>query len=722
MNVRFVSKFGLSLFYFITTILLEIMMFCMLDIGFLPEHFLYDVSFILMFTGIIFIIPNYLAQYIVSMIIIIAQLVITYVNYTLYHLYGDVFSFDMVKLFNETKQAITSDFTYVWIIVFLVALAAVLACIGFFIYRALKRYKMPFHKNFSVFILMIVLVVQGLGMSVYTQQSLNMAAAASIEDEDYVLSDVFLRDTSMLKIASLKALGTYGYYVNNVMNLLSDSASKAIIEQSVNYFNSGKTFNASSSNVFGVAKQGEKRDNVIVIMLESLEWFPFTNGEFNSHTLSSELTPNIYSLVQESFIATDFFAKSKTNISEGIGFLGSYPIGKYMEQVTSKKQAKNYGFSMPNVLNELGYTTAYLHSNVSSYYSRKSTHKHLGFDNLYFGNDAIDGDIKWGHWMKEEDFVYSALDEGYLIPENATEKPFYSFYTTVSSHGPYIDNSDNADQVAYKDFVMYGDTAELDEELRVETEWYKNIKENYHESALNYLVNYQASIVGLDKAIGVIVNRLKQLDIYDNTTICLYSDHNAYYHTISNTIKGVDRTDYSDIELNTIPFILKCNGLNKAIEEKGYYSSINPNGILASGDRYGNTGKDGNLISSTTRFTSAYDIVPTLLDLLGIEYNRNFYPGNSMFADIAEKVNVFDKNNNKVQEAVVAYYSHTGGVYGKYGYTQDMEEFKYEFPNDVTYSGYTNNFKKVAKQMLLKLNFVSTLYSYGVYAKLNTTK
>ena len=714
MNIRFVSKFGLSIFYLIVTLLLEMMTFAMLDIGFMPEHFWYNFSFMLMFTGIIFIIPNYLAQYIFSVVMIVIQLVLCYVNYTLYHLYGDVFSFDMVKLINETKQAITSDFTYVWIIVFLVVLALVLGVIGFFLYRALKRYKMPFHKNFSVFILMILLVVQGLGMSVYTQQSTNISAAASITDEDYVLSDVFLRDTSMLKIASLKSLGTYGYYVNNIMNLLSDSASKSIIEQSVNYFNSGEKHNAKSSNVFGVSEG----DNVIVIMLESLEWYPFTDGTENSHTFSDELTPNIYNLIQESFIATDFFAKSKTNVSEGIGFLGSYPIGKYMEQVTSKSQAKNYGFSMPNVLNELGYTTTYLHSNVGSYYSRKSTHKYLGFSNIYCGDDAIDGNIKWGHWMKEEDFVYSALDEGYLIPENATEKPFYSFYTTVSSHGPYTDNENNADQVAYKEYVKYGDTAEFEEELRVETNWYKNAKECYSEGVLDYLVNYQAAVVGLDKAIGVIVNRLKELGIYDNTTICLYADHNAYYHSISNSIKGVGSTDYSDIELNTIPLIIKSNGLNEAIAEKGYYSATNPNGVFASGDRYGNKDEDGNLLPSTSRFTSAYDIVPTLLDLLGVEFNRNFYPGNSMFTDIKTKVKVYDSNNNVVEEPVVAYYSHTGGVYGKYGHTEDMEDYEFEFPNNYTYGSYTSSFKNVAKQLLLKLNFVSTLYSYGVYSKL----
>jgi len=718
MNVRFVSKLGLSLFYLIATLLIEIMTFCMLDIGFLPEHFLYDFSFMLMFMGIIFIIPNYLAQYIVSMVIIVIQFVLTYVNYTLYHLYGDVFSFDMVKLFNETKQAITSDFTYVWIIVMLVVLALVLGLIGFFIYRALKPYKMPFHKNFSVFILMVVLIVQGVGLSVYTQQNAYISAASSITDEDYVLSDEFLRETTMLKIASLKSLGTYGYYVNNIMNVISDTQGKAVIEQAVKYFNSGETFNANSSNMFG-ASTGE---NLIVIMMESLEWYPFTDGKENSYTFSSELTPNINRLIQEGFIATDFFSKSKTNISEGIGFLGSYPIGKYMEQVTSKEKAEYYGFSMPNILNNLGYTTTYLHTNVGSYYARESTHKYLGFQNVYCGDDAIDGNIKWGHWMKEADFVYSALDEGYLIPENATVKPFYSFYTTVSSHGPYVNNSDNADQVEYKDFVKYGDTAELDENLREETEWYKNAKESYDEDVLHYLVNFQASIVGLDKAIGVIIDRLEELGIYNNTTICLYSDHNAYYHTLSNSIKGVAQTDYSNIELNTVPFIIKSKGLTNRIEERGYYSEDNPNGVLASPDRYGNLNANSNPIHSTSRFTSAYDIVPTLLDLLGIEYNKNFYPGTSMFADINTKINVYDENGNLTKEEVVAYYSHTGGVYGKYGHTKDMKDYQFAFPNNNTYSAYTSTFKTTAKQLLLKLNYVSTLYSHGVYAQLNAKK
>ena len=83
------------------------------------------------------------------------------------------------------------------------------------------------------------------------------------------------------------------------MNVLSNSTNKAMVEKAVNYFNSGETFDADNSTVFG-ASEG---DNVIVIMMESLEWYGFTDGEYNSKTFSDELTPNIYKLINEGVIS-----------------------------------------------------------------------------------------------------------------------------------------------------------------------------------------------------------------------------------------------------------------------------------------------------------------------------------------------------------------------------------------------------------------------------------
>ncbi len=728
--VRFKNKFGMSLFYLICTIGIEIITFCMLEIGILPKHFMYDLGLMLMFAGMIFIIPNYLAQYIVSMVIIIAQVVLTYVNYSLYHLYGDVFSFDMIRLFNETKQAITLDFTYIWLIIALVGLVLVVGVVGFFFYKSLRVYRMPFYKNFSAFIVMVLLIVQGLGFSVYTQQSIALSATADINDENYVLSDAFLRDTTMIKIASLKSLGTYGYYVNNIMNLLSNTQSEAVLKQAKSYFEAGDIYDETMSNVFGI----DEGNNVLVIMMESLEWYGFSNGTFNSRTFSEELTPNIYSLIQEGVVATDFFSKSKTNISEGIGILGSFPIGKLMGQVASSSTEEYYGFSLPNILKAKGYDTGYYHGYNGSFYDREDTHEYLGFDHLFFGNDALDHKVEWGAFPKEADFVQDAIDYGELIPEG---KQFFNFYTSLTTHGAYTDKKsvDNEDRKEYRETEKDTDGTITKQGVRG-SNWYNNACDTYSSETQEYLLNYEASVIGLDQAVGVMVQRLKDLGIYDQTTIVLYSDHNAYYHTLSNSIKGVGSSDYSDTELNTVPMIIKSKALSTKIDEMGYRyynedgsydltQTSNTDGVLACPDKYGNLMANDEPVRSTDRFCSAYDIVPTILDLLGISFNTRLYPGNSLFAELDTKIQVlrdpknYDPDNPEyVYEYVSIYYSHTGGLFGNYGNTKDMDEFDYT-SGARTYVEYEREFPNACKKLLAQLNCVATLYTYGTYQKLD---
>ena len=65
---------------------------------------------------------------------------------------------------------------------------------------------------------------------------------------------------------------------------------------------------------------------------------------------------------------TDFHARYKTNCSEALSVMGSYP------SVTSLEPANVMNNSMPytlaNVLSAEGYTTNYFHINDGSYYKR----------------------------------------------------------------------------------------------------------------------------------------------------------------------------------------------------------------------------------------------------------------------------------------------------------------------------------------------------------------
>ena len=681
---------GFLTYYVLVAIILEIAMFLRLDLGIIPKYWLYDLSIILMIAGVIFIIPNHIVQAVITAIMLGAQMVLFYVNFSLYSLYGDMFSFDMINLFKETVKAMTKDFSFIWLMIAMIV-AYIVILIGI-ILIAVKRHRYPisFRKNFSLVIVMMLLIIQGLSVSTIVTQRDAVHATGDIVQVDKV-SDSFLMDTSMLKLASMKTFGFFGYYTNNLLNTLTTKSSNTLLESAINYFNNAEIHDEQSSSMFGV----DEGNNVIMVMMESLEWFAFCDGTYNSRTLSPELTPNIYALATEGVVATNFFAKSKTNISEGIGFIGSYPVGKYMEQVTKNSGDEQYDFTLPNILKDNGYSTAYFHTNESSYYSRNKTHKKLGFDGIYcwdYDEFGYDGGFDWGEWIKEEDFVYSAMD--YMIPKNANKnvygedaEKFFTFYTTVSTHGPYDNNSKCGDQVEYKDFVKYGDTQYLPESERVYTQWYRNVLEAYGnlgEQFINRLVNYQATVVGFDKAMGALIQRLKEYGIYDDTTIVLYSDHNAYYHTLSNDLKGLPAAEYMDIDLNTIPLIIKSGGIASRMSEEG----------------------DG--INSIDRFSSAYDLLPTILDLLGIRFNKRLYIGNSLFGDID---NIYVNEFGEVEELII-YYSLTGGLISERMYTLNMVDFYYD---EFVTVEYYNKFKDLANETLKKLNYIYTLYIYNTY-------
>ena len=684
-------KMGFFTYYIFIAIILEVAMFLRLDLGLLPKYWMYDLSIILMIAGIIFIIPNNVIQAVVTAIMLLVQEVLFYVNFSLYSLYGDVFSFDMINLFKETVKAMTKDFSFIWMMVaMIIAYFVILAGI---IMIAIKRRRYPIssRKNFSVVAIMMILIIQGLSVSTMVAQRNAVHQAGDIVQADSI-SDSFLMDTSMLKLASLKTFGLFGYYANNLLNTLTTGGAKnELLTSAIMYFNNGEVHDEQDSDMFGV----DSGNNVIMVMMESLEWFAFSDGTYNSKTLSPELTPNVYVLATEGLTATNFFAKSKTNISEGFGFIGSYPVGKYMEQVTRNSDDEQYDFTLPNVLRDNGYTTAYFHTNESSYYDRHKTHTKLGFDNIYcwdYEEFGYDGGFDWGEWIKEEDFVYSALD--YMIPTNANKNvygddahKFFTFYTTVGTHGPYDNNSKCGDQVEYRNYVKYGDTQYLPDNEKVYTQWYSNVLEAYShlgEQFINRLVNYQATVVGFDRAIGVLVQRLKDYGIYDDTTIVLYSDHNAYYHSLSNDIKGLPKTEYMDIDLNTIPLIIKSSGIASSVDDSG------------------------KSVSSVDRFCSAYDLLPTVLDLLGIKFNKRLYIGNSLFGSVAD---TYENEDGEIEELVV-YYSLTGGLISDRMYTLNMTDFYYD---EFVTIGYYNKFKEVAYSTLQKLNYIYTLYVYNAY-------
>ena len=647
-----------------------------------------------------------------------------YINYSLTRVYGDLLSIEMVRLIGEAGAAMTSSFVYIAVILELILVYTLIVIIGVLVLKYCNKDKNNIKHHFSIFSILLIVSVElfSVGFSVQTREKIN--AMTSLKDVEYALTDEFLMNTSILKTSSYKKFGTYGYFTNMIFNAVRNDG-KNIEGVTLDYFNAGNVYDGTfindkgekiSNGVFGI----DEGNNVIVIMMESLEWFGFGDGTYDPtfNNLTYEFAPNIYGLMfgedyltdsdntnknNDSILAKNFFAKSKTNMSEGQGIIGNYPIAVPLADIAKSKTPNALGYSMPSIMQRLGYTTTYVHSHDIDFYSRGDTHKYLGFDRVIGKGEVLDSygnpvysksEIDFDVWDAEGNFAKNAIN--YIVPEDRT-KPFYTFYLNVSSHGAYTseDNKKDGDALKYYDYVIYG---EDDCELNAQGYWkLKNTTNptytNFYKTALAQhpdiaedLIYYQCGVKGLDDAIGVIIDKLKEYNIYDETTMLLYSDHYAYYDSLSHIFKGLSTTNNNVKELNIIPMIISSPGLKVK------------NATLV--DKY--------LVN--TRFCSAYDVIPTLFDLLGVKFNERLYLGHSLFrpADY-----VFTENGET--KDMVVYYSNTGGLFGDDIYTFDLKIF-------ITSQNYSEEtidlFKAECTNILTKLNFLSFLNKYNLYGKL----
>ncbi len=730
------NKLFMLLYFVIGALILEALTFLVLDFGFMPEYFWYNFFLILVVGVTFFIIPNYTAQYVSYSVVLGIQAVLIYINYSLTRVYGDLLSIEMLRLIREAGAAMTSSFVYIAVVLEIIFVYLAILGVGALVLKYCRKDKNTVKQHFSVFTLIIFMSAQlmAVGFSIRTREM--MGARVSITDPSYALTDKFLMDTSILKTSSYMKFGTYGYYTNMITNAI-ENEQKEIEKATIEYFDNGFIYGSDYGNenskyeypVFGV----DKGNNVIVIMMESLEWFGFGDGTYDStfenlkyvddQLEQKTFTPNITKLIygedylsdmdninldNDGLIAKNFFAKSKTNMSEGQGIIGNYPIAQALTDIVKKDTKSNFalGYAMPYVMKNHGYTTSYVHSHDISFYSRGKTHSHLGFDNVVGKNSIKDedgdyiykkDDLDFDNWDAEGRFAENAIN--HIVPTDRS-KPFYTFYLNVSSHGSYKSdrNENDGDTERYYYYVKYGaDDCVKDAETGVwslnkdksdatPTEWYKNVLEN-HSKIAEDLVYYQCGVIGLDDAIGVIINKLKEYAIYDETTLLLYSDHYAYYDSLSHDYKDLPRNDNNNQELNTIPMIISSPGLKQ-------YNSTHVEKFIVN-----------------TRFTSAYDVVPTLFDLLGIKFNENLYLGHSIFrpADYVYK-------ENEQMKDVVVYYSNTGGIFGDGVYTFDLSHFT---TKDNFKDSTLELFKNEAVKHLIKINFITYLNRYNLYHKVN---
>lgn len=536
----------------------------------LPKYFFLDLGVYLIVAAIMFVSNRALAN-IFMYFFLGLQVLVNIINATLYKVFGDIFSFDMMKLGEEAVSAFKFEFIDFWsIIVNLLILGVIIAIQVCFDRKFKTEINLNKLSKKALLVLTFFCCFSAGAIAFGVQTQTFHATDSEVRVSE---SDQYLWDNMQFKLEAYKKFGTFGFYIRSLSNLIyKNDHYTSEYEQSLKQkIDDGKVDENVGATLYD--------DNLIVIMLESFEWFAI--DPFN--------TPTLWKIRTQSGVSMEnYYSKNKTNVSEDIGLVGNMPKDTSM-QYLARNDLLSTGYTLPNLFKERGYDVNFFHTYKKTFYDRDLVNKAMGFDNVYGIEDAQieNKSLHFNDWNLDSDYFLAMKDE--FIP---TDNQFFSFMTTVTTHGSY-DRTNERFQEYYDRY-----DANLEEYkawLSANTSYIyptdKKLEKCYRQ--------YKCAAMDTDKLVQLILQDLEDKNLVDSTSIFMYADHNCYYEDIYFNIKGTSKADYYDIYNYNVPFMI-------------YSPKLAP--------------------KTNTTFCDTYDIYPTICSLYGLPYSTALTQGYSIYS------------------------------------------------------------------------------------------
>ncbi len=332
------------------------------------------------------------------------------------------------------------------------------------------------------------------------------------------------------------------------------------------------TLTPSSQNAYTGAFAGK---NLILICAEA----------FSGSLIDPELTPTLYRLSTKGINFNDYYQQSIAGTTGGEYQLlfGLIPTsgGSSIKEITQNGTHTNMGA----LLNDKGYFGMTFHNSTYTYYDRHETHTKLGYSGGYMGVGNGLEDLISPKWPASD---LELMQE--TLPMYMDKQPFNVYYMTVSGHSVY-DFGNNAMSRENKDAV---------------DAWCEKNNLSYTEPVRAYI----AANLELEKAVDYLVETLEEKGIANDTVICIVPDHFPY---------GLD----SDASLGNMPYLSELYGYPvNTYEERDRSRAIIWCGALED---------DEPIIVDTP--ASSVDILPTLCNLFGVEWDSRLYVGRDVLSD-----------------------------------------------------------------------------------------
>lgn len=317
-------------------------------------------------------------------------------------------------------------------------------------------------------------------------------------------------------------------------------------------------------------------------MFEGYNLIFITAEGFAPYAMVDGLTPTLEKLSTEGFVFHNYY--SPIWLTSTIDGEFANTISLLPDGTSSLKRIYKHGlpFALGNMFSKLGYITKAYHNHSDTYYDRHKIYPVMGYE--YKGRSGIGmPKRKSGQyfWPASDEIMMQLTTDEYIGTE-----PFHVYYMTVSGHLEY-NFVGNQMAMANKDVV-------------------KDLP--YSDQAKAYIAcNYE-----LEKGLTHLMEQLEEAGIAERTVIVLATDHYPYGLEKETIDELVGHEVDEKFELYKSTLIIWSGSMKEPIEVNKYCSSI--------------------------------DIVPTIANLFGLEYDSRLYMGKDILSTSEGLVMFRDKS------------------------------------------------------------------------------
>lgn len=465
--------------------------------------------------------------------------------------FGSYFRFSTVKeLSSEVAQqggAINELFDMRDLIPFIVLLIVVASFLVIrYCFKIKTKYKWYIHLSSLLCFLLSFISINSMVNDIKSTYT-------NVDNFEVFGTDFYLYDTLNNPKAFVDKLGLLTFEFRDVQSIIEGQKDNELYLDKIDtYFNS-KSSNKETNEYTGLFKD----KSLFVIQAESL----------NNLSISEELTPTLYRMINSSIELTNFDTPLLIGSTSDSEFMANTSFIPEAEGYSVCYQYVNntYPLTLGNLFKDNGYKTNAFHNNYAVFYNRDTTFPNYGYD--FFDSYALGIESETNDSSVSEQI-------GWI---DAEKEKFMSFWISYSGHQPYNLNT-----------------------VGVNKEDVDKIKNLYPDLSDEY-VSYLAKCMDFDRAVEQFLNIMEWTNKLDDVVVIIYGDH------IAKGISFKKGTNYDQVfnsnvdddpTISYTPLFIYSNNMEHKVIDK---------------------------------YCTALDLLPTLMNLWDIDYESMYAFGNDIF-------------------------------------------------------------------------------------------